>query len=190
MIPISTTEPARWTPPWRAAATPVPVYLLRAAGVVERELIEAELAGEHRAGAVYPFQLRAAFTAGVHALIGETAPEDAERLVQLIAQRDAAEGGEALSDDELALIAAAEQVMTEHYPAYRALIAQAQRREALAPVVAFQRLCVGWENVSAPYARDWSGVTPAAMAAIDPFELRVAGRAAYNMLYAGAQSGN
>ncbi|WP_156680067.1 hypothetical protein [Sphingomonas profundi] len=190
MIAMSTSQPIRWTPPWREQEEPKPVYLLRAPSVTEREILEGELSGEHRAGIVYGFQLRAAFAAGIDSLIGETAPDDAARLKELSAQQAALKDGESLADDEIALLEAAEAVLIEHYPAYRSLIAQQQRREALAPIVAFQKWCVGVENLDVPFARDWSGVKPEAMAAIDPLELRVAGRTAYNLAYAGQHLGN
>ena len=58
MISLSTSAPVRWSPPWREGAAGAPVYLIRAGSVIEREMLEAELAGEHRAGKVFDFHVR------------------------------------------------------------------------------------------------------------------------------------
>jgi hypothetical protein len=190
MILLDTKTPHRWTPPWREGEESPPVYLIRAGSVIEREQVEAELAGEHRAARVYSFQLQAAFTKGVDALLGED-PEGAARLKELVALEGALEGDEQLPDDEAAMLAGAREVLAEHYPAYHILRAQEQRREAMAPLVAFRRFVVGWENVDATFARGIDGrVTLAAMQSLDAFEMRLAGRTAYSMLYGGGQTKN
>lgn len=188
---VTSKAPIRFVPPWLRpqdgpAPADAPTYLIRAGDVIERGMLEAELAGEHRAGPVYDFQLLAAFAGGIAALMPDD--PDAERLIDL--QRAEA-SGQKLPDDDARALVRARDVLTEHWPEYRALAAQIARRDQLAGILAFRRFCVGWENVPGTYARGADGlVTMDALAAVDPVELRVAGLHAFELLYAGGQEKN
>jgi hypothetical protein len=190
MILLDTKTPLRWTPPWRENDADAPVYLIRAGSVIEREQVEAELAGEHRAGRVYAFQIQAAFSKGVDTLLADD-EAGAARLKEVVGAEAGLKDGETLPEDEAAMLAAARDVLAEHYPPYRALLAQEQRREAMAPIVAFRRFVVGWENVAAVYARGPDGLVKlTSLEGVDAFEMRLAGRTAYGLLYGGGAAGN
>lgn len=184
-ILTSISEPIRFTPSYRSGDE-APVFLLRAGSVVERGRLEAELAGEHQAGRVFPYELLEAFQSGVQALMADDPGRDE------IAALAIAEGeGETLTGTDRQLLVEAREILTKHWPEYRALVAQAQRRRELAPILALQRFCVGWEKVAAPFARGRDGlVTEAALAALDPFDLMLAGNEAYGLLYGRGQEGN
>lgn len=177
MIGLTTGAVERFTPPWAEAAAPR-VFLLRAGSMVERAQLEAELAGEYMAGEVWPFELEAVFAEGLGAIADA---EDAERILSIVAQEAA---GEPVDDSDRALLAQARDLIKQHWPAYRALLAQEQRRQELAPVLAFRRFCTGWEGVDAKYEARAGLVTDAAMKAVNPLELRAAGLRAFRMLYA------
>ncbi|MFS0737554.1 hypothetical protein ABC347_10935 [Sphingomonas sp. 1P06PA] len=172
------------------------MFLFRGASVVERETLEAEL-DAMGAGVVYDFQLANAFNEGVAQLLGD----DADGIAQLKDIRAAAdsEGRTALSVPDRATLDGAEAVLTEHWPPYAALVRRSSRRHALQPVLAFQRWCVGWENVphasgegEAVHARGFDGhVSEAALKSIDPMMLRIAGSEAWQLQQgAGAQAKN
>lgn len=191
MISTDTKTPHRFTPPWHKpaegeAAPDAPVYLIRAGNVIERGLLEAELAGEYRAGPVYDFELLAAFAEGVTALLDDAG--EAEQLVSL-AEADALK--QEIAGEERSALADARNLLAEHWPNYRALTARLARRNQLAGVLAFRRFCVGWENVEAEFARGVDGlVTMDAIGALDPLDLKVAGLFAFDLLYAGGQEKN
>ena len=194
MILTSITASVPFTPSWLCVdgepKPGAPVYHLRAGGVVERGQLEAELAGPYRAGRVYGFELRIAIRSGVVALLAED-PEF-ERVLGLIdAEADAEAGGQAMSDEDGQLFAQIRNILAESWPEYRDLVAQAERRRELAPILAFRRFCMGWDNVAAPFAvgRDRC-VTEAALRGVDPLDMLAAGNRAYSLLYADDQAGN
>lgn len=179
MIPTDTTTPLRVVPPWRKDEAAPPAYFYRGASVLERASIEAELTGEHNARRVYGFELAAAVRGGILALLDEGA--DRDRLIELV---DNEQAGVALEATERQLLLDAETVLQRHWPEYRDLVAVTARRKEIAPIVVFARLCTGWENVDAEFARGKDGrVAEAALAAIDPIEILAVGNAIYASLY-------
>ncbi|MBP6031255.1 MAG: hypothetical protein KA533_07490 [Sphingobium sp.] len=183
---LSSTSPTAaltFTPNWLEGTAAAPVYHLRAGTVMERELMEAEMAGEYQAGSVWQPELRDAICAGFAALGGE----DAETLLALAESHfsgtieDAAQ--QAVYDEAL-------DVLARHWPDYRRLVAQSERREAIIRLVAFSRFCCGWENVRdakgvlVEFRRGADGrVAEAALARIPRFEMQAAGGAAYRLQY-------
>lgn len=186
MIVTSTSQPVPFTPPWRETDENPPRYFFRAGDVIARGLFEAELAGEYRAGIVYDFQLLAEFRAGIDHLLADH--DDRGVLIDL-AQAEA--DGEALTAADLSRLVRARELLAEHWPAFAALQARAERRAALAPVLAFRRFCIGWENLDEAFARGADGLVDAkAMRAVPPLDLQTAGSFAYGLLYGGTQRGN
>jgi len=201
MILTSTTETVPFTPPWlcNADGTPqegAPVFHLRAAGVIERGLMEAEISGPYRAGRVLGFELRQAQMAGVQALLADD--PDLDRVLGVIAEAGEAElEGRKLSDDDAQLLKDVAAVLVDHWPEYRDLVARAERRREIAPIVALRRFCTGWKNVTddqrqpVPFAKGLDGfVAEKAMARLSQFEMLMAGNRAYSLQYAGTESGN
>jgi hypothetical protein len=192
MILASTSVAAAipFTPSWLTDEPDPPVYRLRAGSVIERELMEAELAGEFSAGTVYQWELHAAILAGFEHLGGD----DAEGLVELANMELA---GAEMDDAQRATLADAKRVLQQHWPEYRALTAQMERRNTLLPVVAFRRFCVGWENVvqradgGVSFARGPDGcVAEVALKRVDPLHLRAAGIRAYSIQYGAGMEKN
>jgi len=182
---LSTKDAQRHTPSWLSGEK-APVYLIRPGSVIERSLVEAELAGEYQAGRVFAFELLEAFQKGVRALL----PDDPE-ADQLVSLAAAEAGGETLSAEEARQVADARVALGEHWPDYRALNARIARRKEIAPVLALRRFCVGWENVEVPFARGPDGlVTLDALARLDPLEMLSAGNHAYGLLFPGELEGN
>lgn len=201
MILTSTTETVPFTPPWlcKEDGTPqdgAPVFHLRAAGVIERGQMEAEISGPHRAGRVLGFELRQAMQAGVQVLLADD--PDLDRVVMTIAEAGEAElDGRKLSEEDAQLLKDVAAVLVDHYPEYRDLVARAERRREIAPIVALRRFCTGWENVTddqgrpVEYVRGTDGqVAELALGRLSQFEMMMAGNRAYSLAYAGAESGN
>lgn len=171
--------PVPWPVPWAKGQT---VYL-RAGDVIERAMMEAELAGEHRAGRVYPFEMEAAFGEGLATLLAET-PDDAGQLLQFL--QTESEGAELGAADK-AMLAQARDLLAEHWPPYRALRAKQERRNAMIPLVALRRYCTGWEGKGLPaFARGPDGlVTLEAAAGLEMLTITAAGSFAYSLQYGG-----
>lgn len=178
----STAAVHRFVPHWRRDDADPPTYLLRAGSVIERETLEAELAGEHRAGRVWPYELANILCDAFRAIGGD----DVGLLISLVQREQAAalQGGEKLDDADQATLDGARAIAIQYWPDYAELVAQMQRRELMLPIVAFRRFCTGWENVAAPYQRGLGGfVADASLKGLDPLQMRVAGIEAYNLLY-------
>lgn len=180
MILTSTTETVPFTPPWRTDAD-APVFHLRAASVMERGQMEAEVAGTYQAASVMPWDLRAACVDGVNALLdGDPAQDQVLALIEA----EAVGEGEPLAGDDLRLIEEVRKVLAEHWPPYRDLIAQMERRRALLPIVALRRFCTGIEAKGVTFTRDRTGqVSEATLAQLDPLEMTMAGSKAYALAY-------
>lgn len=172
--------PVRWPVPWDKDR----IFLFRAGDVAERAEFEAVLAGECRAGSVFPFQLSAVFAEGVQALLADD-PDGAARLIQIERAEYGLEPGEKLDPLELAALEEVRELLTVHWPAYRTLVAREARRAELAPVVAFRRFCAGWEGEDLPeYKTGPDGeVTPEAMIGVPALILKAGGAFAYSLLY-------
>ncbi|OJU22702.1 MAG: hypothetical protein BGN95_03805 [Sphingomonas sp. 66-10] len=186
MAATSTTEAERFTPPWRETDAKKPVYLIRAGSLIERSQIEAELSGVYDAGRVYSFELRQAMKDGILHLLADD-PE-IDRVIELV-DRDAdarAEDGETpeLPPEDERLLADISNILRQHWRAYGDLVAQIERRREIAPILAFQRFVVGWENLPVPFARDRQGRIPeSSLIKLDPIEMKAVGNRAYALLY-------
>ena len=192
MILTSTTQAIRFTPSWREGSPNAPVYHLRAGSVIERGQLEAELAGMHNAGRVFAFQLEQVMREGVTTLLADDPGLD--RVLEVVAL---VEDGQDLSADDARMMAEVRGILAEHWPEYRTLITQSQRRTEIAPVVAMKRYCVGWDNavseqgeaVAYEAGRDGQ-VTDKALSALQALDLMVAGNRAYALQYGAGQEGN
>ena len=193
MILTSTGAVTPYTPPWMRDETGkpkpgAPVLHLRAGSVIERGEMEAELAGPYRAAEVYGFELRTAVRSGVLTLLAED-PE-LDRLLGLIeaeADGDAAE----LEEDDKQLLSGVRKILAEHWPEYRDLVAQIERRRAIAPIVAFRRYCVEAQIEGVTFERGKDGfVTEATLAQVEPFLLTLAGNYAYSLQRPRGLEGN
>lgn len=186
MTILTSTSPAhaiRWSPDW-LIGDDKPVFHLRAGNVLEREMMEAELAGVHMAGEVWAYELREAIISGFRALAGDAADE-------LVGLTVAQFGGEPLDAIDQAKLAETLTQLAQHWPAYRLLLAQQHRRNAMIPLVAFRRFCCGWENVGADFAKGVDGLVELEpLSAIDPLVLKLAGLEAWNMQHGGGQRKN
>jgi hypothetical protein len=179
MIIASISEKAAepFTPSWMEGQADAPKFWLRAGDVIERELMEAELAGAHGAGEVWPWELNATLQDGLAALGGEDGP-------QLVALAQTAATGPLEDPAEVAVLDQARAIVGQHYPPHQMLLAQGERRKAVLPILAFCRYCVRWENVDAEMRRGPDGlIDAAALRSIDPILLRSVGFAAYNLQY-------
>jgi len=192
---ITTTEP--FTPPWLKDKTPLPVFHLRAGSVIERGQMEAELAGEHRAGRVFDFELRQAATEGVSALLADD--PDLDQVLGLLAAEGEAEedGAPKLSDADRRQLAQVREILAEHWAPYRSLVGRAERRREIAPIVALRRFCTGWDNCKSDtgkpvaFRRGPDGqVTSAALGELSQLEMMVAGNRAFSLQYGWGQEGN
>ena len=186
MIPTDTTTGHPYVPSWREADEKPPRYFFRAASVIERSQIEAELSGEYEAGRVFSFEVVTAFRNGLNALL-EGDPE-LDRLLELVQSES---DGVALAGEDRQALVEARAVLVRHWPEYRELIAQQERRKEIAPVLLFRRLCIGWENVYVTFERGKDKLIPeTVLAQIDPIEMIGAGNFAYGLLYAGSEERN
>lgn len=204
-----TTDAQPYTPPWYRKGSG-PLFLIRAGDVGERELFEAELAGEYDAGRVLDMDLEAAFEEGIETLLAD-APQQLEGLRALLAaERDIRDHNqqvltEALGKpvaDQAAFIKEqcrqlppgerqgleeARRLMHQHWPDYRALVARQARRQSLLPLVAFRRFCAGWERLKQPFEAGPDGMpTLAAIRGIPQNDMKAAGLEAYRRLYAAS----
>ena len=192
---LTTTKPKAaiaFTPEWRKGDDNPATFLLRAGTVIEREMMEAELAGELLAGPVWPWELHEAILSGFRELGGE----GAETLISLA---EADQAGALESEEEKQQLAEAIAILARHWPPYKRLRQQQTLRNGLLPAVAFRHFCVGWENV--PHAQEGEAlavyaagfdkcVTADAMEQIDPLDLRAAGLRAYSLQYGGGEEKN
>lgn len=201
-------ETIRFTPPWLVAAkggagakpkkqaSALPVFILRAGSIIERDQFEAELEGRYAAGMVMNFQLLEAAVSGVRALLGEDGGEIEELLRADFA---ASTGGEAdqLGAQDRAKLKTATEILTRSWPDYAALVEREAQRNALLPTLAFVRWCEGWENVTdregqpLAFTRSALGDVPdAVLRALDFTVLRAAGMEAYRLQYGRSHAKN
>lgn len=179
MIRIS-KEPVRWKVPWDDSRC----YFFRAGDVLERADFEAELAGEYRAGTVYPFQYSLAFAEGVRALLADS-PDQAAQLIELEQSEAALQLGESLPAEDVAALAQARELLDQYWPAYRALTGRDERRHEIAPVLAFRRFCTGWEGEGLPEFALGADrqVSLETMAALPGLDIKAGGSFAYRLLH-------
>jgi len=181
MISTSTTEPVPFTPKWREGDADAPVYHVRAGSVIERAQLEAELAGQHRAGRVFSFELHAAIDSGLRALL--TGDPELDRSIELAIAED-----KDLTAEDRQFANGLRATLAEFWPEYRDLVAQSERRREIAPVLALRRFLVGLENVGVELERGRDGlVAETTLAALNPIEMLAAGNFAYSLLYGSAE---
>ncbi|MCW2406180.1 hypothetical protein M2336_002809 [Sphingobium sp. B1D7B] len=174
----------RYTPEWLKQEEKPPVFLLRAGNVLERELMEAELASEHLAGTVWPWELEDACVTGLRELGGEGSEE-------LILLAQTAHSGETISDRDQAVLSEALALLALHWPPYKLLLAQQQRRSQMIPIVAFRRFCIGWENIATPFKRGIDRLVELdSLAGIPSTTLRAAGAQAWRLQHGAVERKN
>lgn len=162
-----------------------PRLFYRAPSVIERDLFEGEVSGVYRAPRIFPWDLQAAFAAGLLALLADNADE-AARIAEL-AQMESA--GESLDPIAMADLTRARDLVGELWPPYQSMIAQAARRDSVVPVLAFRRFVTGWDGLedddgAIPFARGLDGFIPdSALQRIAPMIIRVLGIEIYNGMY-------
>lgn len=193
MILASTTETVPFTPDWLKEKPSAPIFHLRAGSVIERGQMEAELAGPHRAAKVWGYELRGAIISGVQALLA--GDPDFDHLMGLIASENEEDFNP--SEEDKRLLAGTRAVLSEHWPEYRDLIAQMERRREIAPIIALRRFCTGWENCTSesdapvPFARDRDGmVSDVALRGLKWLELINAGNRAFSLQYGAGEEKN
>lgn len=194
MILSSTTATTPYTPPWRAGQPNAPVFHLRAGSVIERGLMEAELSGPHRAAKVWNFELRAAVESGVRTLLA--GDRELDHLLSVVAIE--AEEPEQLEAADKRLLGEMKKLLAEHWPEYRDLRAQMERRQQIAPIVALQRFCTGWDNclgedgeTPAIFGTTREGlVTDDALRGLSPLDLVAAGSRAFKLQFGGGEEKN
>lgn len=184
MISTSTSTLHPFVPSWLKNEKKPPKFFLRAGDVLERELMQAELAGEHQAAEVWAFELQEALVGGLRELGGSTAD-------QLIAIAEANFARALESESERATLLEASAMLAKAWPPYKLLLAQQHRRQTIIPLVAFRRYCAGWENVDADFSRGLDGLVSAEpLSAIDPTVLKMAGWTAWNLQFGGGEEKN
>lgn len=208
MIITSTDETIPFTPQWLEGKKNAPVFHLRAGSVIERGQMEAELAGKHRAAKVWGYELRQAVNEGVAELL-KGDPQLDEILALLgaeleydVAKATAETKNEQVPEDPLSAadhrkLDGIRKVLAEHWPSYQDLLGQIERRRELAPIVALQRFCTGFENCvgdnGAPsvFATDRQGfMTDASLRSLTSLELLAAGNRAFALQYGHGEEKN
>uniref|UniRef100_UPI0035CC36EA hypothetical protein n=1 Tax=uncultured Sphingomonas sp. TaxID=158754 RepID=UPI0035CC36EA len=180
-ILTSTTETIPYKAPWREDDPAAPVFHLRQGTVIERGQMEAELAGQHRAGKVYGFALRAAERSGVLSLLSGD-PGHGEILSLLDAEQEG--DAEGFTETQKRLLTETRAILAEHWPEYRDLIMQRERRRVIAPIVALRRFCTNivGENVAFSKTID-NMVSDATLSALDELEIAMAGNRAFSLQF-------
>lgn len=171
----------------------VPSFTLRFGTVVERSEMDADLEAEHNARQVPAYLMLEAAISGLRALLP---PADAEQLEGLLRAAHAADGAE-LPAEDTARLSEVEDILARHWPEYRQLVQQNARFDRVAPVVAFQRYCTGWQNVTGidgkplEYARTPYGEIPEdVLRRLSPLVMRAVGFRAFNLQYGTGEAKN
>jgi hypothetical protein len=202
MILTSTTHTVPFKAPWREEDPEAPVFHLRAGSVIERGMMEAELAGQHRAGLVAGQDMRAAVTTGIEFLLANDPEKD--RVLELFEQeleheidkvaalaKNLDEPADPLSTDDRRLLGEVRKILAEHWGEYRDLVTQMERRRAIAPIVALKRFCVKIEGPGVTFTKGGDGqVSDKTLSALDPQEMVLAGSRAFNLQYAQGEEKN
>jgi len=179
-------EPFPFALPWNEDV----VFMIRPGDMIDRGKVEAALA-EQAAEAVFDFQLAATFEEAVNELLSDN-PDEAGQLLAIAAAEAALEPGEKLPANEAAALSEAREAVRGSWPAYRALMAQAARRNELLPTVAFQRFVTGWQGEDLPeFRKGIDGLlTLGVMSQFPPIVIRAVGFRAYQALYATGEVKN
>lgn len=192
-ILTSTTATLPFTPSWLEGQPGAPVFHLRAGSTIERGQMNALLDGKLRAARVFDFHLRQVKLDGIRTLFD--GDPDFDRLIEIFSAD--AEEAQKRSKEDAALAEQVEALLTQHWPVYADLVDQAQRRGELAPIVALQRFCTGWENVvdnqdkPVPFALGKDGlVADEALSRIPEFQMKAAGNRAFNLQFGWGEEKN
>lgn len=179
---IISTAPREWRPVWITENPPL--ILWRVATVIERDLFEGSLA-QYNALPAMPWVIDNQFRTGLAALL----PDDPDRVASLCELRSRLSADEALTPHETALYDEAVAALMEYWPGYRAIVAQAAKRESLLPTLAFQKFVTGWEGLTfnddpVAYQRGIDmQITDDVMAQVDPMIIRSLGLEIYRAMY-------
>jgi len=148
MLPISAKDRVPVIPPDCEGQDDPPTYYVKPASVFERAAFNREMTLR---GAAYPSDAQA--YAVMRAVIRESAPANAEALLEAVdaVEADRREGREP-DPEHAALLAGIEPVLAE-VPEFLAVAAKRAHYLEVAPLVAMQMFCVGWENVGARFRR-------------------------------------
>ena len=119
-------------------------------------------------------------------MAGDPALDHVHSLIAAESQGEA----ETLSEDDKRILVAVRKTLSVHWPEYKDLVAQANRRREIAPIVCLRRFCTGWDNLKddkgrdVVYERGTDGqVTEAAMKRISPLDMMAVGNKAYSLQY-------
>lgn len=181
MILTSTTATIDFKAPWREDDPEAPVFTLRAGSVIERAQMEAEIAGPHRAGLVYGYELLAAARSGIATLLADE-PEYLEQ-VQALLNAEVESGADSLSDEDKQVMREVRKILAEHWPEYRDLDAQIERRRNIAPIVALKRFCTKIEGPGITFSAGRDGVSDTTLGQLAPMEMMIAGNRAFALQY-------
>lgn len=202
MILTTTNKTVPFKAPWRQDDPEAPVFHFRAGSVIERGLMEAEIAGVYRAGLVHGYELRAAVQSGIETLLAEDPDQGRvlelfeEELQHEIAKGEANSKGLAEPEDPLSaadrrLLTDVRSVLAQHWPDYRDLSAQIERRRAVAPIVALKWFCVNIEGPKVAFEKGTDGqVSETTLATLDPLEMAIAGNRAFALQYGQGEEKN
>lgn len=202
MTILTSTQAVPFKMPWLENDPEAVTYYLRAGTVIERGLMEAEISGEHRAALVHGYELRSAVTSGIETLLDGDPERD--RVLELFEQelehetekvaakaKGEPEPADPLTGDDRRLLGEVRNILAEHWPEYRALAAQMERRRAVAPIVALKRFCVNIVGPGIKFTKGVDGmVSDKTLAALDPQEMSVAGSRAFGLQYGTGEEKN
>lgn len=178
-------------------ANPGPKFRIRMGSLIERGEFDAELDGRHGASAVPAFIMLDTAIAGARALLEADDAAQIEELLRSV--HSSAEDGEVseIGPHERQQVAEIQAVLAKSWPDYRHLVERNARYRQLMPLLAFQRWCDGWENLTGTdgkpveYTRDKAGNIPeATLRRIAPALIYAAGNRAYNFQYATGEEKN
>jgi hypothetical protein len=208
-----TTQPRPYTAPWHKDGKG-PVFMIHAGGVTDREMFEADLAGEYNAGPVTSFEMDAAFSEGLAVLLADSPAQLAELHELRAAEREIVEHNNEVANRAQSLpepdradfvklesrelpaadrqaLEEADRIVRDHWPDYAALHRRRARRHAMVPLLAFRQFCSGWTGLKSECDIGPDGlVTEASAKAVPAMDMKAAGYHAYTLLYAVEDEGN
>lgn len=186
MLPVSTKRRIPFTPAWREAEEPKPVYHLRIPTTDDRTEFNCAL-GERRARVVF----RAEFMAEARKAIAEIEPPNTAAIMALIERVAAVAEPAPLSDADAAAIGEVEDVLAEVWPPYARLLSANTRWNAFMPTLAARMFLVGWQNGPDGTDRVAGSLDEDARMAIPQADLVAIGLKCFEMLtLTGAQRKN
>lgn len=175
MLPISTKQLHRFTPPEVAWEESPPVYLIAVPTVWVRAEFQQRMTA---AGAINPTddEFRDSLVAGIRSLYPANDADELAALVRAAAFEAQDEGGQTK-------IVAAERAVRAGYQPYRDLLAERTRFMELRPLIACKMLLKGVERVEVEFRTEFSEVHDDTMAALDPAHVVQVGLKAIDLMY-------